>query len=47
VDGSSGDLPAALVNLGDRESNPKDRENEYYGNYFYGDELTIYKESSG
>jgi hypothetical protein len=31
----------------DFESNPKDREHEYYGNYFYGDELTTYKESSG
>lgn len=28
----------------DFEANPKDRENEYYGNYYYGDELTTYKE---
>jgi len=31
----------------DFESNPKDREREYYGNYFFGDELTVYKETSG
>ena len=31
----------------DFESHPKDREFEYYGNYFYGDEVTTYKESSG
>ena len=31
----------------DFESNPIDRKVEYYGNYFYGDELTTYKEDSG
>lgn len=31
----------------DFESHPEDRESEYYGNYFYGDELTTYKDTSG
>jgi hypothetical protein len=31
----------------DFESNPQDREQEYYGNYFFGDELTVYKDTSG